>query len=118
MDAEENERPAVEAGRSRAGLGGVNAVRARALRALLDLELDLLPAGQTVEVEREVEAAAMEEVLFASSAEMKPKPRSATTFLMIPVVTWTSKTSRTRGGKNARSVRQGVDHAEHHRERR
>jgi hypothetical protein len=63
MDAEENERPAVEAGRSRAGLGGVNAVRARALRALLDLELDLLSAGQAVEVERGVEAAAMEEVL-------------------------------------------------------
>ena len=36
---------------------------ARALGALLDIELDALSADQTVEVERGVEPAAMEEVL-------------------------------------------------------
>src|SRR5207247_29575 len=43
---------------------------------------------------------------FASSALMKPKPRSATTFLMVPVVTLTSTSSRTTT-TNARSVREG-----------
>ena len=40
---------------------------------------------------------------FASSAVMKPKPRSATTFLMVPVVMRTSNTSRT--GTAERTVR-------------
>src|SRR5688572_9789411 len=37
---------------------------------------------------------------------MKPKPRSATTFLMVPVVMRTSNTSRTRR-EDARPVREG-----------
>jgi hypothetical protein len=44
-------------------LGGANPVGTRALGALLDLELDALAAGETVELERRLEAVAMEEVL-------------------------------------------------------
>ena len=43
--------------------GGANVVRARTLGALLDLELDALATGETIEVEGCVEGAAMEEVL-------------------------------------------------------
>ena len=43
-------------------LGGANLVGARPLRALLDVELDALAAGQTVEIERSFEAVPMEEV--------------------------------------------------------
>src|SRR5687767_1374568 len=43
-------------------LGGAHLVGARALGALLDLEGDGLAADQTVEVERAVERAAMEEI--------------------------------------------------------
>src|SRR5689334_18279978 len=43
---------------------------------------------------------------FSSSALMKPKPRSATTFLMVPVVILTSNTSRTwRADRTVRSKR-------------
>src|SRR6185436_6985143 len=43
---------------------------------------------------------------FSSSALMKPKPRSATTFLMVPVITVTSNTSRTwRADRTVRSKR-------------
>jgi hypothetical protein len=44
-------------------LGGANSVRARALGALLDVELDTLAAAEAVEVEWGLEAVAMEEVL-------------------------------------------------------
>ena len=49
-----------EAGRK--GLGGSHLDRARALGARLDLELDVLATGESVEVEGRVEAAAVEEV--------------------------------------------------------
>ena len=42
---------------------------------------------------------------FVSSAVMKPKPRSAMTFLMVPVVTSTSKASRTGKERTVRSRR-------------
>src|SRR5262245_46567219 len=50
--------PILQASGSRA-----NATRPRALGAGLDLELDLLAAIEAIEVERRIEAAAMEEVL-------------------------------------------------------
>src|SRR5439155_23270231 len=43
--------------------GALYVLRARPLRALLDLELDLLAATQAVEVQRRGQAVAMEEVL-------------------------------------------------------
>src|SRR6476661_5460885 len=47
----------------RAGtLGGSDLIRARALRARLDLELNSLSADEPIEVERGIEPSAMEEV--------------------------------------------------------
>ena len=56
---------------------------------------------------------------FVSSAAMKPKPRSATTFLMVPVV-HDDLQRFTNKGTAERTVRsrRGVDHAEHRHERR
>ena len=54
--------PWVRARRARSELGGAHVIGARALGALLDVELDALAADQAVEVERRIEAAAMEEV--------------------------------------------------------
>src|SRR4029079_3730515 len=48
---------------SRRGLCGLDARSARALGALLDVEIDLLAAGQAVGVERHVERAAMGEII-------------------------------------------------------
>jgi hypothetical protein len=58
------------------------------LGTLLDLELDALPAGEAVEVQRRLEAVAMEEVLLLALA-MKPNPRSGTTRLTEPVAMMT-----------------------------
>ena len=49
----------------RRGLRSLDARCARALGALLDVEVDLLTAGQAVEVELHVERATMEEVFLA-----------------------------------------------------
>ncbi len=54
--------PWVRTRRARPELGGAHVIGARALGALLDVELDALAADQAVEVERRIEAAAMEEV--------------------------------------------------------
>jgi len=66
------ERPVTDDGPLEVPLGrGGDACRsvyargARALGALLDVELDLLTAGQAVEIEGHVERAAMEEILLA-----------------------------------------------------
>src|SRR5690242_12557193 len=53
----------VRQGRCSVRLGAADVRGARSLGALLDFELDPLAAGQAVEVERGIEAAAMEEVL-------------------------------------------------------
>src|ERR1051326_2709816 len=46
-------------------LGDANAVRARTLRAGLDLERHPLTAGECIEVQRRIDSAAVEEVLLA-----------------------------------------------------
>src|SRR4029079_4999492 len=47
---------------------------------------------------------------FASSPAMKPKPRSDTTFLMVPVVMWTSNFPN-RDGMTHGPSEKGFDHA-------
>src|SRR2546422_8526879 len=54
-------------------LGRPDAVRPRALLALLDVEADGLATTQTVEVERRIHATLMEEVLLAIVGSDKPE---------------------------------------------
>src|SRR3954452_3000701 len=49
--------------RTKSRLDGVNSARARALRALLDVELDLLSAFEAVKVKRGIERVTVEEVI-------------------------------------------------------
>ena len=85
------------------------------LGAGLDLERHALTADEAVEVERASSPPRWKKYSFSSSAAMKPKPRSETTFLMVPVVMRTSNTSRTRCKTHGPSEK-GVDHAEHRHE--
>src|SRR5437773_5695406 len=54
-------------------LGGPDAVRPRALLALLDVEADGLATAQTVEVERRIDATLMEEILLTIVGGNEPK---------------------------------------------
>src|SRR3954452_14848059 len=56
-----------------ASSGGFNVARPGALGILLDLELDLLAAGEPVEVERPGERAAVEEVFLAVVGSDEPE---------------------------------------------
>src|SRR4026207_1337642 len=86
---------------------GVDARCARTLRALLDLELDLLTADEAVEVEGGVESATMEEVFLRILGGDEAKAATGDDLLDGTGGHSDLQNFPNKGLQNARSVREG-----------
>src|SRR3990172_2263621 len=114
LDGFEAARP--EPGGPSGRSGGANSVRARALGARLDLELDPLAADEAVEVERGIEPTAVEEVFLRILGGDEAKAAIGDDLLDGSGGHMDLQRFPNREWQVARSVREGeVDHAERRR---
>ena len=86
----EKKWPAARAtGPEKLSLLELDAIRARAYMARIDLKADAPAPGEGVEVHARVEPGALEEVLATVLGRYEPETRSDTSFLMVPSVSET-----------------------------